>query len=141
MPYKKFLGFLTIADVILDTPMFTGGLTSLQAFAMAVPVVTSTTDFMRGRVTSGYYKQMGLKSLITSDANTYVSLALKLAHDIDFRHRMQAEIRDNSHKLYERVEVIRELEAFFIAATMASYDGQKLLKDWQPNNQSSNQGP
>ena len=58
-----------------------------------------------------------------------------------FRHRMQAEIRDNSHKLYERIEVVRELEAFFIAATTAFYDGQKLLKDWQPNNQSSNQGP
>jgi len=63
---------------------------------------------------------MGLSDLIASDAGGYVSLALKLAHDGDFRSRMQAGIRANSYKLYERIEIVREIEAFFIQAYNSS---------------------
>ena len=71
---------------------------------------------MRGRVTAGLYKQMGLNELIATDANAYLTLALRLAQDPDFKHRMQADINANAHKLYERHEVVREMESFFIAA-------------------------
>ena len=74
---------------------------------------------MRSRVTAGCYKQMGISELTASDGEEYVSLALKLAQDIDFRSRMQGEIKANSHKLFERKEVVRELEFFFVDAFKA----------------------
>ncbi len=122
MPYEKFLGLLILADALLDVPTFSGGNTTLEAFAMAAPIVTWPTNFMRGRITAGLYEQMGLSDLIASDAGEYVSLALKLAHDADFRSRMQADIQANSHKLYERIEIVREIEAFFIQAYNSSQE-------------------
>jgi predicted O-linked N-acetylglucosamine transferase (SPINDLY family) len=116
MPYEKFLGLLSLADAILDVPTFSGGVSSLEAFAMGAPIVTWPGEFMRGRVTSGYYKQMGLDDLIASNENEYVSLAIKLAHDPDFKNQMKNDIKENSHKLFERIEVVREMENFFLSA-------------------------
>ena len=83
---------------------------------MGAPIVTLPGDFMRSRVTAGCYKQMGLNDLIAANSDEYVTLALKLAHDDDFKSRMQEDINANSHKLFERMEVVRELEAFFVEA-------------------------
>jgi protein O-GlcNAc transferase len=116
MHHKKFLGFLMLADAILDAPTFSGGVSSIEAFAMGAPIVTWPGEFMRGRVTAGYYKQMGLDDLIASDENEYVSLAMKLAHDPDFKSQMQNDIKANSHKLFERIEVVKEAEKIFLTA-------------------------
>jgi predicted O-linked N-acetylglucosamine transferase (SPINDLY family) len=116
MPNKKFLGLLTLADAILDVPTFSGGVSSLEAFTMGAPIVTWPGEFMKGRVTTGYYKQMGLDDLIASDMDEYVTLAIKLAHDSDFKNQMQNDIKANSHKLFERIEVVREMENFFLSA-------------------------
>jgi predicted O-linked N-acetylglucosamine transferase (SPINDLY family) len=128
MPNEKFLGLLILADALLDVPTFSGGNSSLEAFAMAAPIVTLPGNFMRSRTTAGCYKQMGLSDLIASDADSYVSLALKLAHDADFRSRMQTDIKENSHKLFERIEVVQEMEAFFIQA-YNSFQKDEVLTD------------
>ncbi len=120
MSNEKFLGLLLLADALLDIPTFSGGNSSQEAFAMGAPIVTWPSNFMRGRVTAGCYNQMGLSDLIASDGEEYVSLALKLAHDSDFKRRMQDEIKANSHKLFERMEVVREMEDFFVRAYEAS---------------------
>ena len=93
---------------------------------MGVPIVTWPQDFVRGRLTTGLYKQMGLSDLIATDANSYLRLALRLAQDADFKRRMQEDIKANAHKLYERFEVIQEMETFFIAAYQAWQAGTAL---------------
>jgi len=123
MSSEKFLGLLILADALLDVPTFSGGNSSLEAFAMATPIVTWPGNFMRSRVTAVFYKQMGLNELVASDVDTYVSLALKLAQDANFRSRMQADIKANSHKLYEREDVVRELGSFSFQAYKFSQKG------------------
>ena len=126
MPKEKYLGLLILADAVLDIPTFSGGNSSFEAFAMGAPIITWPHDFMRGRVTSAFYKQMGLNELIATDAESYLALALRLAHDTDFKSRMQVDIKANVHKLYERHEVVREMESFFIAAYEASMNTSPL---------------
>ena len=126
MPKEKYLGLLILADAVLDIPTFSGGNSSFEAFAMGAPIITWPHDFMRGRVTSAFYKQMGLNELIATDAESYLALALRLAQDTDFKSRMRADIKANVHKLYERHEVVREMESFFIAAYEASMTGDLL---------------
>ena len=116
MDKAHFLGLLKLADAILDIPMFSGGNSSLEAFAMAAPIVTWPGDFMRATVTAGCYRQMGISELIAASGDEYVSLAVKLARDTEFKNRMQEDIKANAHKLYEREEPVRELETFFVAA-------------------------
>ena len=116
MPHEKYLGLLILADALLDIPTFSGGNSSLEAFAMGAPIVTWPQDFIQGRVTTAFYKQMGLSDLIATDQESYLALALRLPGDRDFKRRMQDDIKANAHKLYERHEVVREMESFFIAA-------------------------
>ncbi len=126
MPPEKYLGLLILADALLDIPTFSGGNTSLEAFAMGAPIVTWPQDFVRGRSTTGLYKQMGLSDLIATDANSYLRLALQLAQDADFKRRMQEDIKANAHKLYERFEEVEEMETFFISAYKAWQAGTAL---------------
>jgi len=126
MELNKFLGLTILADAVLDVPTFSGGNSSIEMFAMGVPIVTLPGNFLRGRITLACYKQMGLSDLVASDEESYISLALRLARDSDFRKRMQADIQANSDKLFETIEPVRELEAFFHAAHDAWRDGRLL---------------
>ena len=126
MPREKYLGLLLLADAVLDIPAFSGGNSSFEALAMGAPIVTWPQEFMRGRVTAAFYKQMGLNELIATDAESYLALALRLAQDTDFKSRMRADIQANVYKLYERHEVVREMESFFISAYEASMNTSPL---------------
>ena len=130
MSYEKYLGLLRVADALLDIPNFSGGNSSLEAFAMGAPIVTWPQEFMRGRVTAAFYRQMDLNELIATDAESYLTLALRLAQDADFKRRMQAEIEAGSHKLYERHEAVRHMESFFRAAHDAWRNGETLPDGW-----------
>ncbi len=70
---------------------------------------------------------MGLDDLIATDAESYLNLILRLAHDADFKHRMQSDIKANSYKIYERQESVRDIESFFITAYEAWKSGETLM--------------
>jgi len=129
MDRNKYMGLTMLADAMLDVPSFSGGNSSLEAFAMSVPIVTWPGEFMRSRVTAGYYAQMELSELIASSSENYIELAYKLAHDGTFKNHMYAEIKENSHKLYERMEVVREMEVFFIEAHKSWQKGEILSNE------------
>jgi protein O-GlcNAc transferase len=116
MPTEKFFGLVLLADALLDIPTFSGGNSSLEAFAMAQPIVTWPQDFMRARVTAGFYQQMGVTDLIADSAENYVELALRLAQDGEFNTQMKQAIEANSPKIFENEEIVRELETFFTEA-------------------------
>jgi predicted O-linked N-acetylglucosamine transferase (SPINDLY family) len=85
-PYSEFLGALQSADLVLDTPWFSGGGTSLDAFALGVPVLTTRGAFARGRQTAGMAALMGIDGLVADDDEAYVAAALALLGD-RARHR------------------------------------------------------
>lgn len=126
MPPIDFLRLLQVADVLLDPPYFGGGNTAYEAFAMGTPIVTWPGPFMRGRVTLGCYRAMGIDELVVDSAEGYVRMALRLAHDRNFRDAMSARIRERSHVLYENQAAVTELEDFFVAAVEAAANGTKL---------------
>ena len=55
---------------------------------------------------------MGLSDLIATDQETFLRFTLRLAQDVDFKHKMLADIKANLHKRFERKEVVKEMEAF-----------------------------
>jgi len=112
-PY--FLDFLQIPDVIVDTPHFGGGYTSLLAFACGMPIVTWPGEFMRGRLTYALYKQMGILDCVAEDFDSYVEIALNLARNKTRQQEIRAKIASRNHVLYENFEPVRELEQFFVS--------------------------
>jgi predicted O-linked N-acetylglucosamine transferase (SPINDLY family) len=107
---------MQLADVVLDTTHFSGGLTTLEAFYVNQPVVTLPGRFMRGRVTYAYYRQMEMDDCVARDVADYVRLALRMANDRPWREQMQALVRERQVRLYENIGVVRELEEFLAKA-------------------------
>ena len=116
MGKKEYFSFLQVVDVLLDTPHFTGGFTSLLAFAFGIPIVTWPGQFMYGRLTLGLYKQMGVMDCVAGDAQSYTEIANRLATDTDWRDKIKKKILMSAHVLYENMEAIHELESFFVSA-------------------------
>lgn len=113
LPQAEFLELLSIADAVLDPPGFGGGNSSYEALGIGVPVVTLPGPFMRGRVTLGCYRQIGMETLVARSPEEYVELALRLARDAPFRDECRARLRELSPGLFEDDAAVRELESFF----------------------------
>jgi len=91
--YPDFLGAIAQADLVLDTPWFSGGATSLDVIAMATPIVAWESPMARGRQTSAMLRAIGVPELACQDADAYVDQACRVLGDPAFatrcRERMQ----------------------------------------------------
>lgn len=113
---EDFLALIAASDVVLDAPHFSGGNTSYEAFALGKPIVTHDGAFMRGRVTAGMYRKMGLDDSIAESFEDYAAFALKLGTDEAFRAEIEARVAANVDALFEDTEAVREWERFFESA-------------------------
>jgi predicted O-linked N-acetylglucosamine transferase (SPINDLY family) len=113
MSKRKYLSFLHVADILLDTPHFTGGYTSLLAFAFGIPIITWPGRFMCGRLTLGFYRQIGVMECVADDAQSYADIATRLANDKALKNEIKNRILKNSGILYEDMEAVNELECLF----------------------------
>ncbi len=120
------LAFARHVDAVLDTPVFSGGTTSLEMFAADVPIVTWPGSLARSRITHALYRQMGIDGLTAQDASQYVEIAVRLANDPEWRRQKQDELRSRKDVLYENVALVHELERFLEAAVAAAARGRKL---------------
>ncbi|TMH79296.1 MAG: tetratricopeptide repeat protein [Betaproteobacteria bacterium] len=107
-----FDGLLDRADVFLDTIGFSGFNTAMQAVERGTPIVTWEGRFLRGRLASGILKRMGLQELVAGSEEDYISLAVKLIRDGEYRERARKRIEAERHVLFEDMAPIRALESF-----------------------------
>ncbi len=109
---EDFLALQALCDVILDTPHFSGGNTSFDAFHMDKSIITLDSEFMRGRVTSGMYKAMGLFDTVATDLKDYAGKAIKLGRSVDFRLELERQIAGNKASLFSNKEFVMEFTEF-----------------------------
>ncbi len=114
---EDFLALQSIADVILDTPHFSGGNTSYEAFALAKPIVILDSAFMRGRVTAGLYRLMDITELTASSLEEYVAIALRLGKDRDNNRVLGRQIEQCRDILYGRQDVVDGFAEFARSVT------------------------
>lgn len=112
LEFSEFLGLCATADVLLDTFPFCGGNTSLEAFGVGGPVVTLPTNMLRGRLTAGFYRQMGVTDLIAENVEHYVDLAVRTATDRDWREDVRARILAAGPAVFEDAGAVDGLAAF-----------------------------
>ena len=70
-------------DVVLDTFPHTGGVTTVEALLMGVPVVTLLGEGVAGRLSASFLTALGLEDLVAETPDAYVSVARRLAGDLD----------------------------------------------------------
>jgi len=104
--------FNRLSDVFLDSIIWSGGNTSLEALATDLPLVTCRGPYMRSNHTSAILEQLGLLELIASDADGYVDLAIRLGQDEAYRQKMRQFINENKSKVFGDMAVVRDLEQF-----------------------------
>jgi len=105
---------LRCADVMLDTLHFNGQNTSLEGFAMGVPIVTLPGTLQRSRHSYGMYRAMGFMDLVAESKSDYAAKAVAVATDPAFRAHSQASIAESAGVLYENAAFVRHCEEAFV---------------------------
>src|SRR5437899_5916469 len=98
-----FDGLLERADVFLDTIGFSGFNTAMQAVEQGSPIVTREGRFLRGRLASGILKRMGLQELIAGSEEDYISLAVRLIRDGEYRDSVSKSNETERQVLYKEL--------------------------------------
>jgi predicted O-linked N-acetylglucosamine transferase (SPINDLY family) len=112
-PYPRFLARLACADVILDTVHFNGQNSTLEAFAMGMPVVTLPGALQRARHGFGLYTAMGFTELIATDAEDYARKAVRVANDRLYNEHCRGRISESCPTLFEDSRFVRHCEEAF----------------------------
>ena len=81
-------------DVALDTFPYGGMTTTLDALWMGVPVVSLIGERNLGRAGLSLLSNVGLSEFATKDADGYVDVAVKLAHDLPRLADLRASLRE-----------------------------------------------
>jgi protein O-GlcNAc transferase len=131
MPRDRFYTLLALSDVVLDTPYFSGGNTTIQSLALGLPTVTLASPHVRGRITIGWMKILETPELIARDGEDYADIAVAAGRDKSFQEGLRKRLAANAPRLFRREAVVREHERFFRAALAAARDGAPKL-DWGP---------
>ena len=116
-PHATMLARYGDVDVALDPFPYSGGLTSVEALWMGVPVVTLAGDRMVARQTAGFLTTIGRTEWIAGDAETYVAIASGLVRDPErlARGREEQRARMAASPLVDGAKFTPALEAAYRA--------------------------
>lgn len=98
---NTFMKHMAGSRVVLDTLEWSGGNTSLEAFAMGTPVITVPGRFMRGRHTSAMLDLMDASDLKCADVETYTETAIRLFAQKSELDYVREAIHERAHRLFD----------------------------------------
>lgn len=116
MPQQRFLAAVGLADVILDTPGWSGGRSTLDCLSQNPAIVTYPGPLMRGRHTAAILRAIGCEATIAGSLDDYVAIASRLGLDAAWRMRIRAIVKDGKRHVFRDTAAIRALEVCFVAA-------------------------
>jgi predicted O-linked N-acetylglucosamine transferase (SPINDLY family) len=105
-----------LGDAVLDPIGWSGGVSTFEAVACGQPIVTLPGEFMRGRQSFAILKQLGVTDTIARDEEEYVSVAVRLALDREWRDSLADKMIANHHLLYSDKGCVEALEKFYCRA-------------------------
>jgi len=113
LPTDKYLRLLSISTMIIDSPVYAGGLTSFDAFSYGIPEVTLSGPLHVQNFATGIYRRMGLDDLPCLTIEQYVDLAVRLGTELDYRQDVSRRILERNHLIFEDADTVREHERLF----------------------------
>ena len=115
------LALLGVADVALDTWHFGAATTTFLMLAAGIPVVSLPGEFVRGRMTLGIYRRMGMEECIAGSEQEYVDLAVRIASDAGLRQTLRERIAATCPGIYDDAAMVPRLsEALAALAPLRS---------------------
>jgi predicted O-linked N-acetylglucosamine transferase (SPINDLY family) len=92
-PHGAMLARYNDVDMGLDSPIYSGGLTTCEALWMGVPVVTLPGQTFARRHSLSHLSNVGLTELVANDEAEFVALAASLAGDMARLSSLRATLR------------------------------------------------
>lgn len=118
--HTEFLGAVKHAALVLDSPWFSGGATSLDAFSVGTPVLTLRGKMARGRQTGAMLDLMGIDGLAAADEADYIEKSVSLVADPQRLNALRKRITQRIGALLADTAVIGEFEKFLDESSAAA---------------------
>jgi hypothetical protein len=113
MKLDDYLKLNQLADIFLDSFSWSGGLTTKDAIACGLPIVTCPGKIMRARQSYGMLQMIGVTETIAESEVEYIKIAVRLGLDHEWRQAVRGKMAVNKHRLFNDQECIKGLETFF----------------------------
>ena len=88
-------------------------MTTLEAIACGLPVVTLPGEFHRGRHSYAILRQLGVTETIAHSVEEYVDIAVRLVQDREWRAQIMQRMSAGHGALFGDTRPVRALEDFF----------------------------
>jgi predicted O-linked N-acetylglucosamine transferase (SPINDLY family) len=117
LPMPEYLTRHRIADLFLDTLPYNAHTTASSALWSGLPVLTCMGETFPGRMAAGLLDAIGLPELITSNADDYEALAIKLATHPEQMAAIKQKLTDNrlTYPLFNKTLYTQHIEAAYQA--------------------------
>ncbi len=117
MPQERFIAAVGLADVMLDTPAWSGGKSTLDCLAQDPAIVTLPGRFMRGRHTAAILRRIGCEATIAGSLDEFhVAIAARLGQDAPWRGQVRQTVGQGKARAYRDTDYMRALETFLVEA-------------------------
>jgi predicted O-linked N-acetylglucosamine transferase (SPINDLY family) len=116
VPRQNRIGYLNLmlaSDIFLDTFSYSGGITTLDAVACNLPVVTCAGELMRGRQSYGILKMLGVTETIAKNEAEYIEIAARLGLEPTWRDSIVQQMKQRHSHVYNDRVCIAALEKFY----------------------------
>jgi predicted O-linked N-acetylglucosamine transferase (SPINDLY family) len=97
---REFLDWVNAADLMLDPFPVSGGISTWDALATGVPLVTWPQPLPRSRLTAAALHEIGDSQAITDSFRGYVAEAVRRLTDRDWAHEHRAQVCSRTAALY-----------------------------------------
>ncbi len=116
-PWKAYVHGVGRMDVALDPFPYAGGITTLDALWMGVPVVTLSGRTSVGRSGCSILSNLGLPELIAQTPEQYFEIALSLANDLPRLGKLRSTLRERMERspLRDARGLARDIEGAYRA--------------------------
>ena len=113
LSFDKYLRLLSISTMLIDSPVYAGGLTSFDAFSFGIPEVTLSGQLHIQNFATGIYRRMGLDDLPCQTIEQYLDLAVRLGTEPDYWQDVGHRILERNHWIFEDGDTVPEHERLF----------------------------
>ncbi len=93
-PHKELLATYNEVDIALDPWPYSGGLTTCEAMAMGVPVITLPGPTFAGRHSASHLVHAGMPELVANSWQQYIDIATSMANDTNSLCIIRQHLRD-----------------------------------------------
>lgn len=112
MNVDRYLRHMSVADIILDAPYYSGEFTGQDAISLGIPTVGLEGGLLVQRYNAARYRAMELGELVASDMEEYIKKAIHLGKDEAYRKEVAGKIVDRRETLRNEQALVEAFSKF-----------------------------